>query len=369
MKKIIITGSNGFIGKNLYAYLQAKEIFKIESITREDSLESIKDKMCDVDFIFHLAGTNRPKDENDFRLINRYFTEQLLTIAELSNKPYKFIFSSSAQADLDNPYGRSKKEAEDFLEKNIKKGELFIYRLPGVFGKWCKPNYNSVVATYCHNISREIPVEIRDENHLLSLIYIDDVINSFSNHLGDEIKPGICSRPEIGPIENIKLGQLAELIKGFKGLRKNLSIPDISNIFIKKLYSTYLSYLPIDSFSNFAELKTDNRGSLFEIFKSEKSGQFFVSTTFPGITRGNHYHHTKTEKFIVIQGEGKICFRKLDSKEVIEYEVSGLKPEIVDIPTGYTHKIINTGTEVMITLFWANEIFNATTPDTYFCEV
>lgn len=369
MKKIIITGANGFIGKNLYTYLQATGIYTIEIILREDTLDSIKEKMEDADIIFHLAGTNRPKDDNEFGLINRDFTQQLVEIAESGNKPYRFIFSSSTQAALDNPYGQSKREGEAVLEKTVKKGDLFIYRLPGVFGKWCKPNYNSVVATYCYNIAREIPIHIRDEHHLLHIVYIDDVIKAFTNHLEGIIEPGISARPEVGPIENITLGQLSDLIHDFRLRRKILAIPDIGNPFIKKLYSTYLSYLPENDFSHPADLKIDNRGSLFEILKSDQSGQIFVSTTLPGITRGNHFHHTKTEKFIVIQGQGIIRFRKLDSQDVIEYPVSGLKPEIVDIPTGYTHNITNTGTDVMITLFWANEIFNPALPDTYSREV
>jgi UDP-2-acetamido-2,6-beta-L-arabino-hexul-4-ose reductase len=369
MKKVIITGCNGFIGKNLFTHLQSLGSYEIESVLRDDNIDCIREKMKGADIIYHLAGTNRPSDDNEYDLINRDFTKQLAEIAESNDKPYRLIFSSSTQALLDNPYGQSKKEGEAILEKTVKKGELFIYRLPGVYGKWCKPNYNSVVATYCYNIARKMPIHIRDENHLLKIVYIDDVIKAFFNHLEGTIEPGICSRPEVGPIENVTLGRLSDIIHDFSLRRKMLAIPDIGTPFIKKLYSTYLSYLPEDDFSHLADLKIDNRGSLFEILKSDQSGQIFVSTTLPGITRGNHFHHTKTEKFIVIQGEGIIRFRKLDSQEVIEYSVSGLKPEIVDIPTGYTHNITNTGTDVMITLFWANEIFNPALPDTYSREV
>lgn len=369
MKKIIITGSNGFIGKNLFEHLYSKGSYNVETIIRGDSLENIKNKLQDVDTIFHLAGINRTKDENEFNQINHDFTKKIVEIAESGNKPYRLVFSSSTQAILDNPYGKSKLNGEVVLEKLVKKGELIIYRLPGVFGKWCKPNYNSVIATFCYNIARDIPIHIRDQHHLLHLVYIDDVIKSFKDHIEKAIQPGLVLRPEISPIENITLGLLSEIINDFKLRRKILAIPDIGTPFIKKLYSTYLSYLPNDDFSNHADLKSDNRGSLFEIFKSDQNGQIFVSTTFPGVTRGNHFHHTKTEKFIVIQGQGIIRFRKLNEQEVIEYPVSSLKPEIVDIPPGYTHNITNTGTETMITLFWANEIFNPTLPDTYSREV
>lgn len=369
MKKIVITGANGFIGKNLFTHLHASNAFEVVSILREDTVESIKEKMKDADIIFHVAGTNRPKDENEFELINRDFTQQLVEIAESNNKPYRFIFSSSKQASLNNPYGLSKKAGEDLLESTVKKGDLYIFRLPGVFGKWCKPNYNSVVATYCYNIAREIPIHIRDEHHLLHLVYIDDVIKAFLGLIEAPIEAGIHVRPEIGPIENISLGQLSDLIHDFRLRRKILAIPDIGNPFIKKLYSTFLTYLPENEFSYPVDLKVDNRGSLFEILKSDQFGQIFVSTTQHGITRGNHFHHTKTEKFIVIQGTGIIRFRKLDSADVIEYHVSGNKSEIVDIPPGYTHNITNIGSEVMITLFWSNEIFNPTIPDTYPREV
>lgn len=369
MKKIVITGSNGFIGKNLNCYLASSEQYSIETICKNDTKETIRNKLQDADIIFHLAGANRPKDENEFKDTNVKFTEEIIDIAESGTKSFKFIYASSIQATLENPYGRSKLDGELILKQKIRKGELIIYRLPGVFGKWCKPNYNSVVATFCYNISRELPIQINDENHTLTLVYIDDVINSFANQINNRNENGSVIYPEVDPIKKITLKELSDLIVDFKKRRKELKIPNIAEPFIKKLYSTYLSYLPEDQFSNQADVKMDNRGSLFEILKSENSGQIFVSTTLPGITRGNHYHHTKTEKFIVIQGEGVIRFRKIDSQEIIQYNVTGKNPEIVDIPTGYTHNITNTGTEIMITIFWANEIFNPSVPDTYFKEV
>ncbi|WP_277679714.1 NAD-dependent epimerase/dehydratase family protein [Gracilibacillus dipsosauri] len=370
MKKVVVTGSDGFIGRNLMARLNRIEDLEVATITLGDSPESYEGKLKDADVIVHLAGVNRPKNVEEFVEGNTNLTQQLLDKVD-KQLPPKFIITSSAQAVLDNPYGHSKREAELAVEEATKNKliEGIIYRLPGVFGKWCLPNYNSVVATFCHNIAHGLPIEIRDSDYAVTLVYIDDVVASLIKHLDEPAQAGKLTRPEISTTFSITLGKLSETLKSFKESRKNLRAPAVGDTLEKYLYSTYLSYLPRDQFSYPMELRTDNRGDLFEWIKSPDFGQVFVSTTKPGITRGNHFHHTKTEKFLVIRGEAVIRFRKIDETEVIEYPVSGDRPQVVDIPPGYTHNITNTGESELITLFWANEIFDQERPDTYFLEV
>jgi UDP-2-acetamido-2,6-beta-L-arabino-hexul-4-ose reductase len=371
MIKIAITGASGFIGKNLFRHLSFRDDVQVEMITRDDTRARIIDKLKDVQLVYHLAGINRPVDESEFHSGNVEFTAFLLdTLASLDH-PVKFVISSSAQAELDNPYGRSKKQAEELVvryshEKNI---EGVIYRLPGVFGKWCKPNYNSVVATFCHNIAQDLPISINDPDRLLTLVYIDDVVSAFIAELTNSPVAKTLHQKEIGIVYHVSLKELAEIIGSFKKTRYELLLPEIGNPLIKKLYSTYLSYLPVTEFSYPLPFKSDNRGNLFELLKSPGFGQIFISTTHPGVVRGNHFHHTKTEKFCVIKGTGLITFRQIDSAEIIEYKVSGEQPIVVDIPPGYTHNITNIGTDEMITLFWANEIFDVSNPDTHSLKV
>lgn len=369
-RKIVVTGSEGFIGGNLMARLSRIEDLEIETITLADEPSNYPGKLRNADVIVHLAGVNRPKNVDEFLQGNTNLTQQLLADVDKS-KPPKFIITSSAQAVLDNPYGHSKLEAEKAVEeataKNIIEG--IVYRLPGVFGKWCLPNYNSVVATFCHNIANDLPIEIRDSEYAVTLVYIDDVVSAIIDDLAQPAAAGKLSRPEIKNTFAVTLGALADTLKGFKEGRKNLHAPKVGDTLEKYLYSTYLSYLPHDQFSYPVNLRTDDRGDLFEWIKSPDFGQIFISTTKPGVTRGNHYHHTKTEKFLVIRGEAIIRFRKIDETHIVEYPVSGRQPQVVDIPPGYTHNITNTGEGELITLFWANEIFDQDRPDTYFLEV
>lgn len=370
MRKIVVTGSEGFIGRNLMARLDRVEDLTIETITLDDTPESYPSKLKNADVVVHLAGVNRPRDVEEFIEGNSNLTKQLLESVD-NNKTPKFIITSSVQAVLDNPYGYSKLEAEGAIEEATKKGavEGIIYRLPGVFGKWCRPNYNSVVATFCHNIANNLPIEVRDPNFGVTLVYVDDVVTALLNHLERPAEKGKLSRPEISTTFSISLGKLADTLRGFRESRKSLQAPKVGDTLEKCLYSTYLSYLPKTAFSYSMELRSDNRGDLFEWIKSPRFGQIFVSTTKPGITRGNHFHHTKVEKFLVIRGEAIIRLRKIDEAEIIEYPVSGEHPQVVDIPPGYTHNITNTGGGELITLFWANEIFDQERPDTYFLEV
>ncbi len=370
MRKVVVTGANGFVGQNLVARLQRMEDVQLQTITRSTDVQDFEKILKDVGIVFHLAGVNRPQNEQDFTEGNVDLTKQLLTALENVNTKPIFILSSSAQAVNDNLYGKSKLAGEDLVreasEKEIVEG--IIYRLPGVFGKWSKPNYNSVISTFCYNVANGIPLEVRDPDYSFPVVYVDDVVASFLYHLKEEKGFG-CKKASVRTQFQVSLGFLAETISSFPENRKTLIAPAVGDTLTKYLYSTYLSYLPKDKFSYPMELKVDNRGDLFEWIKSKDFGQIFVSTTKPGITRGNHFHHTKTEKFLVIRGKAVIRFRKIDESEIIEYIVTGEKPTVVDIPTGYTHNITNTGDGELITLFWANEIFDQQTPDTYFLEV
>lgn len=369
--KIVVTGSEGFIGRNLLARLNEHDSYEIAGIDRKTDPAAIDDLITGAQVIFHLAGVNRSDNEADFQAVNVDLTEKLTSLLAKSKNPFKFIISSSTQAALDNVYGNSKKEAEERVKKNLADApaEVIIYRLPGVFGKWSKPNYNTVIATFCHNVARGIPLEIRDRDHMLTLVYVDDVIESFLQHIDSEVTPSTVNDGEVKPVFNVTLGELADTISGFKENRSTLIAPGVGQPLIKRLYSTYLAFLPEDAFSYPLELRTDNRGNLFEWIKSENFGQIFISTTKPGITRGNHFHHTKTEKFLVIRGKAEIGFREIGTDKVITYDVSGDVPTVVDIPPGYTHNITNVGDSELITLFWANEIFDPERMDTYFLNV
>lgn len=368
--KILVTGAKGFVGKNLVAELKNKgyeNIFEYDI----DTDKSLLDKYAkECEFIFHLAGVNRPKDEREFMEGNFGFTSELLDLLKKHDNKAPVVITSSIQAELDNPYGRSKKAGEDLLFDYSKSTgtKVFVYRLPNLFGKWSRPNYNSVVATFCHNIARDLPIQISDPEIELTLAYIDDVIEELikAMHKNSTMEGRYCIIPTV---HKVKLGELAELIESFRESRKNLSIPDMGDSFTKKLYSTYLSYLPEDNFSYELKMNVDNRGSFTEFIRTPERGQVSVNVSKPGITKGNHWHHTKNEKFLVVSGEGLIRFRKIDSDEIIEYRVSGDKLEVVDIPTGYTHSIVNVGDTDLVTIMWANECFDPENPDTYYLEV
>ncbi|CAD2074889.1 NAD dependent epimerase/dehydratase family protein [Jeotgalicoccus aerolatus] len=367
---VVITGANGFIGKNLVAELNKNENLIIKKVVRDTSKDTLKDYLSKADIVFHLAGVNRPKNDSEFIEGNRNFTNEIIEIIKEQDYKPAIVLSSSIQAVSDNAYGLSKKAGEQVLLNFSEefKSKVFIYRLPNVFGKWCKPNYNSVVATFCHNISHNIDIHINDENHMLNLVYIDDVIKEFKSLLDDfeDLKSGF---KEVGPVYEITLGKLASKLESFKLSRENRMVPDLSKGLFKKLYSTYLSYLDIDEFAYNLKMNVDNRGSFTEFLKTEENGQVSINISKPGIVKGNHWHHTKNEKFLVVSGEGVIRFRKYGTDEVIKYHVSGDKLEVVDIPTGYTHNIENLGHSDMVTVMWANELFDPNNPDTYFEEV
>ena len=367
--KVVVTGAGGFIGRNLCATLDRIDGVEVKQVFSTTQRDEYSPWVKEADVIYHLAGVNRPKDPSEFVTGNTNFTGEILEVAAEGGTIPTVVISSTTQAVKDNDYGKSKLAAEELIEEYVSKGKIHgaIYRLPGVFGKWSRPNYNSVVSTFCYNVANELQLEVRDPSFALPLVYVDDVVQAFVSHLNSSFK-GLGTF-EVNPVFNTTLGELADTITSFPDLRKSLRAPKVGKGLEKRLYSTYLSYLPTDKFSYPMELKQDNRGDLFEWIKSEDFGQIFVSTTKPGITRGNHYHHTKTEKFLVIRGEAEIGFRQIDSDQIITYKVNGLEPTVVDIPTGYTHNITNTGQTELITLFWANEIFDTERPDTYFLEL
>lgn len=367
---ILVTGANGFIGKNLVATLKRLENCEIILIDRENSKDELKEGLLKADFIFHLAGINRPKSEDEFFEGNSGLTGEIVEFLKENNKSTPIVITSSIQADLDNAYGKSKKLSEQALleYKNETNAKVFIFRLPNVFGKWCRPNYNSAIATFCHNIARGEEVWISDPSREMTLVYIDDVVNSLVNSMiGTNSKEDGYVKVDIE--HNATLGEIVDLIKSFAESRNNLMIPNMTKPLVKKLYSTYLSYLPEENFSYPLKMNIDNRGAFTEFIKTPDSGQVSINVAKPGITKGNHWHNTKNEKFLVVSGEGVIRFRKPDEDKVIEYKVSGEKLEVVDIPVGYTHSIVNTGDKDLITVMWVNEIFNPNEPDTYFLEV
>lgn len=367
---ILITGANGFVGKNLVATLEQDDRYTLFKVTRETSATELADYASQADFVYHLAGVNRPQDNSEFRQGNVDFTNNLLTVLAKANNTAPIVLTSSIQAENDSPYGMSKKDGEQLVfQYGQDRGvPVFIYRLPNLFGKWSKPNYNSVIATFSYKIARNEEITINDPEVELNLVYIDDLIEEFLRAL--EGAPTKEDKYCIVPVLYKKtLGVIADLLKEFKNSRNSRVISNLNDAFTLKLYSTYLNFLPVDDFSYPLAMHEDPRGSFTEFVKSPYAGQVSVNVSKPGITKGEHWHHTKNEKFLVVSGHGVIRFRDYFSDDVVEYEVSGDKLEVVDIPTGYTHSIVNTGDSDMVTIMWVNEMFDPNKADTFFMEV
>jgi len=366
--KVLVTGANGFIAKNMIEYLDRinVEVFKY---SRDNTSEELEEYINKVDFIFHFAGVNRPKTEAEFEEGNTDLTQNIVDIILKNNKAIPILITSSAQVGNDNAYAASKEKAEQIIEKYSKENNIdcFIYRLPNVFGKWSKPNYNTVIATWCYNITRDKEIKVNNKEVELQLVYIGDVVHSFANKLYRNSENSLYC--EVKTVYNKTLGEIEELLYQFKNSRENLLVPNIADGFERVLYATYLSFLPIDKFSYKLSGHEDARGTFYEILKTHKSGQLGISTTKPGIMRGNHYHNTKNEKFLVIKGQALIELRDIFSDEVIQYNVSQKELEIVEMIPGYTHNITNTGNDEMVLLIWANENYNPDAPDTNFLEV
>ena len=369
MKKILITGSRGFIGLNLVNILKNLKDYTIIEYNSNNSIDELKLFLKESDIIFHLAAINRNDDNSEFYKVNVELTQFICSYLIKINRNPMIIFSSSTQAGNNSIYGKSKLEAEEIIKEYRTKtnSEVSIYRLPGVFGKWSKPNYNTVIATFCYNISRDLPIQINNENSIVDLVYIDDVINQFINDLNFLNSKNDKVYKQVVPEYSVSLGELSKKIQSFKESRKSLRLGDYKDTFSKKLQATYLSFIPRDKFAYQLPKNKDDRGVLAEFLKSESLGQIFVSSTKPGYIRGNHYHNTKVEKFLVLSGRGVIKFKNIIKNDgIISYEVEGKDYKVLDIPPGYTHSIENTGDEEMIVLFWSSEIYNPELPDTEF---
>jgi UDP-2-acetamido-2,6-beta-L-arabino-hexul-4-ose reductase len=368
VKRIVITGGRGFLGRNLAAHLLARKECETKILGREDSAENFRNSLLDADVIFHLAGVNRPQDPIDFERGNAELTEQLCQVLREGGRAPKIVFSSSIQAELDNPYGVSKRKAEVALWQFAAESGacVRIYRLKNLFGKWCRPNYNSVVATFCHNIANGLPITISDSAHEVELSYVDDVVAAFLEEID---KSNAAETSKDIPSYRIQLGDLAGRMQAFHEMKATLIAPNFADWFNRALYATYLAYVPPAARPYDLDMKSDARGSLAEFIKERHFGQIFVSRTKPGVTRGNHYHHTKTEKFFVVEGEGVVRMRAVEGGPVEEYFVTGNAYRVIDIPPGFTHSITNVGTTEMVTLFWSSEMFDPNHPDTYYLLV
>ncbi len=363
--KVLVTGAEGFIGKNLLLHLKEKKDVDVETFTRSDDLCLLDEKLGSIDFVFHLAGVNRPRDEKEFAQGNSDLTQALCHAIVKTNRNIPIIYTSSIQAELNNPYGKSKADAENHLLNLEKKTQnpVYIYRLPNVFGKWSKPNYNSAVATFCYNILNDLPVQVNDPSAVINLVYVDDVIEGFLNVMkGSAFK-------NIEPVYKITVGELINQIIAFKESKTTHVAERVGTGFMRALYSTYISYFSPEQFQYPLIKHEDPRGMFVEMLKTKDSGQFSFFTAHRGITRGGHYHHTKNEKFLVIKGKARYGFRHMITNEKFEILSNGNEPVVVETIPGWTHDITNVGEEEMIVMLWANEIFDKENPDTYASKV
>lgn len=374
--RILITGANGFVGKNLQLHLAARKDVQVVCFTRGDDLAQLPVLLQGVDFVFHLAGVNRPQDPQEFISGNVDLTQALClavcAVAEATGKKVPVVYTSSIQAGCDNAYGQSKRRAEDALLAAARSHQVpvHIFRLPNVFGKWCKPNYNSAVATFCHNIARDLPIQVNDTAAPVTLVYVDDVIERFVQ-LMDGADAAIDSDgfAAVTPQYTTTVGELARLVRAFKDSRTTLMTEHVGTGLVRALYATYVSYLPVTSFAYTVPQYGDPRGVFVEMLKTPDAGQFSYFTAHPGITRGGHYHHSKTEKFLVIKGRARFKFRHMQTGQVHELVTTGDKPEIVETVPGWTHDITNIGEIEMVVMLWANEVFDRSKPDTFACAV
>jgi UDP-2-acetamido-2,6-beta-L-arabino-hexul-4-ose reductase len=369
LMRVLVTGAHGFIGKNLVVRLNEREDTEVLSFARGDNSDVLFALVSQADAIVHLAGENRPVDTADFAAVNTDLTHTLCEAIRATGRSIPFILASSTQAELDNPYGQSKLAAEQVVEVFASEmdNRAVIYRLPGVFGKWCKPNYNSVVATFCHNVARGLPIQVNDRAATLQLVYVDDVIDEFLRDL-DETQAGLV-RAEIPKIYVITLEELVKQIVAFKNCRTSLISERVGTGLVRALYSTYISYLPPEQFAYDLQKYGDDRGIFVEMLKTPDCGQFSFFTVHPGLTRGSHYHHTKTEKFLILSGVAQMHFRHMVTAETYEVTVSGDRPQVVDSIPGWVHDITNVGDSELVVMLWANEVYDRERPDCIPCEV
>jgi UDP-2-acetamido-2,6-beta-L-arabino-hexul-4-ose reductase len=366
---VLITGADGFIGTNLRVRLNAIEGVKVLRFVRGDSVETLAADVARADVVYHLAGVNRPADPAEFEAVNHGLTTALVEQLGRRESPPTVVLASSTQASLDNPYGRSKHAAEqallDYAGREL--APVAVYRLPGVFGKWSRPDYNTVVATFCRNAAEGVPLRVDDPDRELELVHIDDVVEELIGYAtGERAGSSVPEIRSVGPRFSIRLGELAALIERLAALRRGSVAPDVGDPLTKHLHAMLLTFLEPPALVVPMDKKTDQRGHLFELLKTDRAGQVFMSVTHPGVTRGNHYHHDKVERFFVVSGEARITMRHMVTNEVSEFLVRGEDCQAVDIPAGSTHAITNVGDEDMVVLFWASEIFDPERPDTYF---
>ena len=373
--KVLVTGSDGFIGKNLVTRLSEGYEVEILRFTKSHNEIALPDLISEADFIFHLAGVNRPVDVTEFSVGNIELTRKLAGLLTDRGRQIPIVFASSIQAEQDNPYGQSKRAAEDALlaYRGTANSPVYIYRLPNVFGKWCRPNYNSVVATFCHNIARDVPIAINDATASVSLVYVDDLLEEFIRVVQHHAAGGgmalLGPYRDVAPIYATTVGELAATIRSFKQSRASLTTDRVGIGFLRALYSTYISYLPSETFAYSIPKHVDPRGEFAEILKTPDCGQFSYLTAHPGVTRGSHYHHSKSEKFLVIRGRARFRFRQILSGEMVEIETSEDALQIVETVPGWAHDITNVGDSELIVMLWANEVFDRNRPDTYACKV
>ena len=363
--KVLVTGSNGFIGKNIATQLAVCEDFEVLPYNRESTADDLRSAVEAADFICHMAGVNRPDDDEEFARVNTGLAQTICQAVQKTGRHVPIIFASSDHVKQKTPYGASKLAAEQELLKHSEKTGIpvYIFRLPHVFGKWCRPNYNSVVATFCYKIAHDLPIRIDDPSYPLNLVYIDDLVTTFVGIM--ESKEACETYCEVQPAYPLTVGELAERIRSFRASRGTLVTERVGDGLTRALYATYISYLPPKDFVYEVPKYADPRGVFVEMLKTRDSGQFSFFTAYPGVTRGGHYHHSKTEKFLVIKGSAKFRFRHTQTQELHEVLTSGDKPEIVETIPGWSHDITNVGDDEMIVMLWANEIFDRDHPDTY----
>jgi len=372
-RRVLVTGAQGFIGKNLVVRLGELPGVAVSTFVRGDPPVALPALVAQADAVVHLAGENRPLDEGAFAAVNTGLTvalcEAIAHKVRTTGVRVPLLLASSAQAERDNPYGRSKRAAEQAVAAlaDATGNPCTVFRLPGVFGKWCRPNYNSVVATFCHNLARGLPIQVNDPSASVRLVYVDDVVAAFMAAL--EAPAAGLSQGVVQPEYGVTLGDLAAQIRAFNDCRTSLQTERVGTGFVRALYATYVSYLPPEKFAYEVPQHADPRGVFVEVLKTADSGQFSYFTAHPGITRGGHYHHTKTEKFLVIKGEALFKFRHLVTGELVELHTRGDKPQVVDTIPGWAHDITNVGQDEMIVMLWANENFDRLKPDTVASKV
>lgn len=376
MPTILITGANGFVGKNLQLHLSERKDIQVRCFTRANTVDELPALLNGADFVFHLAGVNRPQDPAAFVVGNAGLTQALCTalaqVATTTGRKVPVVFASSIQAAQDNAYGQSKRAAEDalFALQHEYGVPVHVFRLPNVFGKWARPNYNSAVATFCHNTARGLPITVNDPAASLTLVYVDDVVQRFIHLLdGADAALDAAGFATVAPQYSTTVGALAAQIQAFKESRNNLVTERVGTGLVRALYSTYVSYLPVEEFTYTVPQHGDARGVFVEMLKTPDCGQFSYFTAHPGITRGGHYHHSKTEKFLVIKGCARFKFRHMHTGETHTLDTSGEQAQVVETVPGWTHDITNIGSDELVVMLWANEIFDRERPDTFACAL